>query len=109
MLWVLQLLKSESKIQSEIMSLLNELGFFVIRNHTQGVRFTTGRGSNPNRGMPDLTAIKAGEVFFIEVKTPQGKLNQDQIKWHEKAYQQGVLVLVFTSVYDVHTTFNPFE
>lgn len=93
--------KPESKIQKEIMNYLESQNFLVIRNHTQGVRYTRGRGSNPNKGISDLTIIKNGKIAFIEVKTEKGKLEESQIDFIEKALKYGVPMLVASDVIHV--------
>ncbi len=70
----------------------------VIRNHTQGVKYSGGRGRNPSAGLPDLAALKNGKWTFIEVKTPEGSLQKSQITWIEKAVSFGAHVLVASDV-----------
>lgn len=91
-------MKKESQIQKEIIVWLETNGFMVIRNHTQGVKYTNGRGSNPNKGLPDLAALKYGKWTFIEVKTPKGKLSEGQVSWIERAISFGAHVLVASDV-----------
>lgn len=59
----------ESEILATCRELLRLRGWFCIR-HQQGL------GSH--RGLSDLTAIKAGRVLWIEIKTPRGRLSQYQ-------------------------------
>lgn len=99
--------KLESQIQKEITELLTKQGFWVIRNHTQGIKYTRGRGTNPNKGIPDLLAIKNGKFFFIEVKKKGGSLSEEQKAWIKKAYDNGIVVHVVTSVEDVIDVFMP--
>jgi len=97
----------ESQIQKQIVDYLKASGFFVIRNY-MGPIHVYGRDiirPNPNAGMPDLMAIKAGLTHFIEVKTKTGKLSDKQKQWIEKAYRAGLLVHVFRSLDDCKEVF----
>ena len=93
--------KAESTIQKEIIVFLETNGFMVIRNHTQGVKYSGGRGRNPSAGLPDIGALKNGKWIFIEVKTERGKLRESQINWIERAVSFGAHVLVASDVLHV--------
>ena len=86
--------KTESQIQREIITYLRSQNWLVIRNHTQGLKYTGGRSTNPNKGMPDLLVVKDSYYLWIEVKKPGGSLSIDQIKWHENARKYGMNVAV---------------
>jgi hypothetical protein len=45
-------------------------------------------------GTPDRFCIIGGQIIFIEVKTANGKLSEDQIKRHEELRANGAIVLV---------------
>lgn len=53
----------------EIKSALESVGFTVWDTHMVG------------GGFPDMVAAKAGVAFLVEVKTPKGKLNADQVEF----------------------------
>jgi Holliday junction resolvase len=93
--------KRESVIQKEIMDYLKSEKWFVIRNHTQGLKYTGGRSTNPNKGMCDLLAIKDGKYIWIEVKTLSGVVSKYQIEWMKNAKRYGARILVADCVYDV--------
>ncbi len=93
--------KLESLIQKEIIEYLKANNWLVTRNHTQGIKYTRGVGTNPNRGIPDLGIVKEGRLTYIEVKTEKGKLSEDQKKWIKNAERYGVKTIVACSVEDV--------
>ena len=59
--------KLESKIQSEVITKLEQQGFFVVKLIK----------TNKN-GIPDLLCMRKDEFFFIEVKSGKGKLSEIQ-------------------------------
>lgn len=99
------MLISETKIQKQIIDALFGLGWLVLRNHAQGVKYTGGRGKNPSAGIPDLLAIKNGKYVWIEVKTPKGKLSKSQEDMHLKLEYHGCTLIVATSVDDILPSF----
>ena len=92
---------TESEIQRDIKNYLQKTGWKVIRNHTQGVKYSRGRGTNPNAGMPDLLSLRAGEYVWIEVKTPSGKLSIIQLMYIARLRNHGAKVIIATCVDDV--------
>lgn len=58
----------EGKIKSEIIRLLEQAGYYVIRNLQGSIMH---RKNHP--GISDLTVIKAGRVTWAEIKTPTGR------------------------------------
>jgi hypothetical protein len=91
---------TESAIQTEILNYLKKSGYFAWKNHTQGVRYSKGRGSNPNKGQPDLMAISQGLFYGIEVKKPGGSFSLDQYRWIEKLKEHGGIGIVTDSLED---------
>ena len=83
---------TENQIQSGIRDLLRLRGWFVIRNQQ-------GMGSHP--GLTDLTAIKKGVVWWIEVKKPGGTLSLVQQKFRDSVQAAGGNWAVAMSVEDV--------
>ena len=94
-------MQSEKEIQTQIVDYLKSRGFFVIRNYMGPIHYHGAKvRPNPNAGMPDLTVIKNGRTYFIEVKKPKGKVSNKQKEWHQKAYKAGVVVHIFRSIED---------
>ena len=73
----------------------------VCRHHTQGLKVSGRRITNPNAGFPDITAIRDGQTHYFEVKTSTGKVSEVQKEWHKRAYEHGVVVHVVTSIDEV--------
>ncbi len=88
----------EGKIQSDIIKALKTLGALVFR-------LNSGRAKNNMRlcpkGTPDLLVIFNNLILWVEVKTPTGKLNDDQKIMHEKLKAKGQRVIVCRSVADL--------
>jgi Holliday junction resolvase len=53
----------------EVKSALERVGFVVWDTHMVG------------GGFPDMVAARSGLTFLVEIKTPTGKLNDDQVKF----------------------------
>jgi hypothetical protein len=102
-------MKKESELQKEIIEFLKSNGWFVIRNHTQGIRYTKGRGTNPNKGIPDLLAVKDDNYVWIEVKTLEGIVSVYQIAWIKNVRNYGANVLIADCVDDVREYIRGFE
>ena len=75
----------EKTIQTEILNYLNSNGYFAWKNHLGGIR-RSGQATvkNPNRGAPDIMAIRDGLFFGIEVKKSGGVIAMHQYQWLEK-------------------------
>lgn len=71
---------TESDIQNAIRLRLSELGFAVFRTNVGKVRMPDGRWFNTGlpKGHPDLYAVRSGKIYYIEVKTPTGKVSAEQ-------------------------------
>ena len=83
----------ESEIHAQIRDFLMYHGFFVYKNHQT-------LGSYP--GVADLTAIKDGQVFWIEVKRPKtGRLSEAQKRFARAIKNHGGKFFVATSIDDV--------
>lgn len=91
-------LRTESDIQREIVEQLRLRGALVFR-------MNAGRGRQNQRlappGTPDLLCIEPHRRRWIEIKTPAGKLSQDQKAMHERLEQYGEEVIVARGVEDV--------
>ena len=55
-------------------------------------------GEGVTAGVPDLTVIIPGEVFYIEMKAPNGKVSPLQRQWIENAGALGVRCYVCRSI-----------
>lgn len=76
----------EHRIQNDIIAILNMHRCSVFRGNVGKLRLSDGRFFStglPN-GFPDLFGFKwsNGKIFFIEVKTPKGRIRPDQIAFH---------------------------
>jgi hypothetical protein len=93
-----QIEKSEAEIQAEIVEYLKLCGWLVFR-------LNSGKAANNLRlcppGTPDLLAVGRLASFWIEVKTPTGKLRPEQEQMIEELRKRGQFVLVARSVEDV--------
>lgn len=92
-------MQTESQIQTEILNYLRAEGFFCWKNHTGGIRKRgTATVVNPNKGAPDIFAIRQGTFYGIEVKKPGGKAQSHQLAWLEKLRQHGGIAIICDSV-----------
>jgi len=75
----------EQDIQKAVMNYLTLVGYFVFKNSTTGIyKKDTGHYiPAQTKGVADLTAIKNGKVVMLEIKTPTGKMSDNQ-----KSFQQ---------------------
>ncbi|MBA7569206.1 VRR-NUC domain-containing protein [Candidatus Atribacteria bacterium 1244-E10-H5-B2] len=65
---------SENDIKHQVKSYLNIKGWF---------NFHILQGLGAFRGIPDMIAVKAGRVIFLEIKKPGGKLSEHQQRFKE--------------------------
>ena len=74
---------SEHSIQNAIRLELSKHGFCVFRTNVGKVKTADGRWFDTGlpKGFSDLTAIKDGRVYFLEVKTPTGRIRPEQEKF----------------------------
>ena len=95
------MLKSEHEIQNEIRVALSENGCKVFRINVVSGQTKDGRyiTTGVPKGFPDLCGyrIRDGKMFFVEVKTPTGKLRPDQIKFREAVKNDPVIHVVARS------------
>ena len=70
----------EHSIQNAIRMALSEKGFAVFRANVGKVQMKDGRWFSVGlpKGFSDLFAVKNGRVYFLEVKTPTGKVRPEQ-------------------------------
>lgn len=104
----------ESEIQAEIKKALALRGTPVWRNavgfdRATKVHYGIGLGSPDLVGIlplvigPEHVGRTLGVFLGVEVKTPIGRLSQDQKRWHTVARDRGALVVVARSVEDALT------
>lgn len=76
--------------------------YIIFANANGGARnATTGeilKAEGVLAGVPDLTIIAKGHVFFVEMKTAKGTISDAQIAFMEKAMNLGVFCLVARSI-----------
>lgn len=98
------MIKSEHQIQNEIRVALSQHGCKVFRVNVgsgktvSGQYFTTGVPP----GFPDLCGyrIADGKMFFVEVKTPTGRLRPDQITFKKAVENDACIYTVARSAAD---------
>jgi Holliday junction resolvase len=84
---------TESQIQTDIKDYLTWSGWFVFKIHQQGKYCF--------RGITDLIAIKNGLTIYVEIKTPKGRLSDDQISFMENIKNHGGIHIVARSLDDI--------
>ncbi len=82
-------MKPEQKEQKAIIDYLKIRGFFVYKNSSVGiyVRKTGSYIPAQTKGIADLTAIKDGKVFQIEVKASSGGRQSENQKDFQKEWE----------------------
>lgn len=70
----------EHDIQNEIRLRLSEMGYAVFRTNVGTFSTSDGRyiKSGLPKGFSDLIAVRGGRIYFIEVKTPTGRVRPEQ-------------------------------
>lgn len=70
----------EHDIQNLILEELSKHGFCVFRANVGKVKMQGGRwfGTGLPKGHSDLVAYKDGRAYFLEVKTPTGRVRPEQ-------------------------------
>lgn len=76
-------MSTEHDIQSAIRMKLSELGYCVFRINVGRFKTSDGRWFDTGlpKGFSDLMAVKAGKVYFIEVKNETGKPSPEQLNF----------------------------
>ena len=82
----------ESEIQRNIAYFMRLHGWFVVKIH---------QSLGCHKGIADLYALRAVEHIWIQVKTPVGKLSDDQIAFKNDIESHGGVYLVARSIDDV--------
>ena len=95
---ILKLKLTENDIKRMVKDYLNIQGWFHFH-------IMQGLGSYP--GIPDIIAVKDGQVLFIEVKKPTGKQSERQREFQQNIESHGGKYLIVKDVEDlikgVHT------
>lgn len=74
---------TEHDIQNAIRLKLSELGYAVFRINSGKVRMADGRWFDTGvpKGFSDLIACKDGKIYFLEVKTQDGRASLEQLSF----------------------------
>ena len=89
--------KTEQEIQKEIIDYLTLNGWLVWKN--KNVNRGTGKYLPTfQRGVPDLTALKDGVVWFCEIKTEDGILSKEQEEFRDKILKKHGLWCLLRSI-----------
>ncbi len=74
---------TEHDIQNAVRLKLSELGYAVFRINTGKFKLADGRWFDVGvpKGFSDLIAVKGGKVYFLEVKTEDGKASPEQLNF----------------------------
>ena len=104
----------EKVIENRILCFLEDIGFWARKLNSVGVFDPTKKVFRKNnsrfnqRGMPDIIALRDGQWFLIEVKTPRGKLNPHQQQTIREIQSHQGIVFVTRSVGQTFETLKPF-
>jgi len=82
----------ENRVKQEVRDYLKISGWFV---------FPILQGLGSYRGIPDLIAIKNGNVLFIECKSENGRLSKYQKKFKDDVINHGGNYIIATNFEDV--------
>ena len=86
----------EKKLQKQIIKWCHD-------NHILAVKVD----STSTRGFPDLVTIDPhGQVIFVELKTPTGRLSDTQRFFQEKLIRQNANVRTIRTIEDFQNLFN---
>jgi Holliday junction resolvase len=90
----------ENEVVKDCLVWLQYNGFMAWRVNNMGVYRETGYSFNGTKGVPDLTAVKKGVVFFVECKAP-GKLkaqSESQKEFQANLEKHGGIYILTDSV-----------
>lgn len=101
----------EQKIQNEIGAYLEKKGAFFFRVNNGAIfdkRMNNGFGGHRSiskyamKGVADIIGVDCyGSVYFLEVKTPRGRMSADQLLFKKRCERHNALYIVATCVEDV--------
>lgn len=94
---------SEGRLQFQIIKYLKILGAAVGKTKTMGVKRGRAYCYDPYcfRGFPDLTCFHNNNLYFIEVKSPTGKMSPEQESFRLLCSGANIHYLVAKSFDDV--------
>ena len=98
----------EKDIQKAIIDYLRMTGCFVYKNRSVGIYKTATGSYIPSQtvGVADLTAIKKGIVYQLEVKTSTGKQSPGQQQFQKDWEEHGGKYFITRSIDDVIKLIN---
>lgn len=95
---------TEQDIQKSILDYFNYSGVAVktgsgaFKVDGRFVKMTTG--FNDGNGWPDVVWVYKGQVYLCEIKTPKGRLSDNQKIMHDEIKKHGVNVFILKSLDD---------
>jgi hypothetical protein len=91
---------SETDISRNIRKALAKIGLWVERVNSGKVPTRGGFFQGASKGTPDTVIVGPPPLdgAWIETKTNEGELNDNQVDWHARAKRSGVRVGVARSV-----------
>jgi len=94
---------TEAQIQAALIERLELGGKLIIRLNSGFAMGASGRRiKTAPPGTPDLLVLgQGGQHLFIEVKSPKGKLNSNQVQMHQQLSELGHTVKIVRSMQDV--------
>ncbi|ADZ07443.1 hypothetical protein LAC30SC_06595 [Lactobacillus amylovorus] len=100
----------EHRIQNDIIAMLNLNRCSVYRINVGKVRTPDGRyfSTGAPNGMPDLFGFRwiDRRIFFIEVKSPAGRIRPDQMAFHQDLMHLHVIHGIARSIDDARKIVN---
>ena len=92
-------MRTEKDIRREICEYLDTFPQCIFRiNHEDRRRM---KSKYLPKGWPDISGSFGSRAMYFEVKTPDGTIRQDQVKFMDRARAQGAICGFVTSVDDV--------
>lgn len=83
----------ELDLQKQIRNSLKLIGHECWKVDTGPVKRASHKQTNLEKGFPDLFGFRKGDhqIFFIEVKMPNGKLKEEQLTFLRDKHEKGCL------------------
>jgi hypothetical protein len=91
---------TEKEIQKTILDYLTLRSIFHYKHNNSGI-YKPATGSyipSQSKGAPDIICIIEGRYVGLEVKTPKGKLSEDQAEFHRQIIKAGGIVFTVRSL-----------
>jgi len=89
----------EAEIQLQIEQAFDRMGVLYIRhNPARFSSFGRRKLKDDERGVPDLVLCVGGRFIGMEVKTPEGRVSEDQKRFEQRTEAAGGRYVVVTSV-----------